>query len=167
MICGCSRAPIQAPRSQAPAQLTVLDRVLAQPDYSNAIVQAQRDLPGDKWRDKPWHYNVSRDQREYAVSKAMLGEIRPRLRSMSVTELVGSFKMTPYPEGALTNAYEGVAMYLFADGNEAIINEIKSRPTNELQVLRALATDKLEVYRGPQGFMTLLDQVIKYDILHE
>jgi hypothetical protein len=167
LIVGCSKAPQPVPSWKDWAQLTILDRVLTKADYSNAIVQAERDLPGDEWREKPWRHNVSRTQREYSVGGRMLAEIKPGLKAMSVTELISSLKVAPYPEGALTNKYEGVAAYVYMNGNEAIIGEIKSRPTNELQVLRTLAIPKVEVYEGPQGGMTVLDEIIKYDILGE
>lgn len=168
VISGCSKEPRQVPSWNDWAQPTMLDQVLTKTGYSNAIVQAEVDLPTDKWETN--HFgpvNVSRSGREYAACKVMLDEIKPQLKNLSVTELVKSLKAVPFPEGMNTNGYDGVAGYVYFMGNEAIIREIKSRPTNELQVLRGLATDRIEVYRGPQGFMTLLEHIIKHEILGE
>jgi hypothetical protein len=99
MICGCSRAPREAPLAQAWAQPTILDRVLAKADYSNALVQAECDLPSDKWRTNFFGpRNVSRDDRESAVGEAMIATIKPCLKDMSVTELIKSLKAMPYPD---------------------------------------------------------------------
>jgi hypothetical protein len=167
LIFGCSKPPQQAIAWKDWAQPTILDTVLTKAEHSNAIEQAERDLPDDNWRTNFFGpENLSRGDREGAVGATMLAEIKPRLQGMTVTELIKSLKVMPYPDG-LTNDYEGVAAYLYYWGNEAILDEIKSRPTNELQVLRGLATDKIDVYRGRQGPMGLLDSVIKYEILRD
>lgn len=166
LMFGCSEQPRRTSTWKDWAQPTILDTALKKAEYSNAMVQAERDLAEDNWRTNVFGpENLSRGLRESAVGETMLEEIKPRLKGMTVTELIESLKAVPYPEGALTNDYEGVTGYVYYWGNQAILDEIKSRPTNELQVLRGLVTDKIDVYRGPQGPMSLLDSIIKYEIL--
>jgi hypothetical protein len=139
---------------------TPFDEALAKPEYSNSIVQAEQDLPTDEWVQKPFKYNASRSRREAAVADQMLAEIRPRLKSMNITNLVNSFKLISLPFGGLTNNFDGVAQLLYVQGNGWIVYEIKSRPTNELQMLRFLGNDTTEIYDGPQGFpLSLKDRL--------
>ena len=134
--------------------------MLAKPEYSNSIAQAEQDLPTDEWVEKPFKYNSSRAKREAAVADQMLAEIRPRLKSMNITNLVKSFKLISHPLGILTNDFHGVAEDLYARGNGWIVYEIKSRSTNEFQVLHFLGNDATEIYEGPQGYpLSLRDQL--------
>ncbi len=70
---------------------------------------------------------------------------------MSVSNLVGSFKLEPYPYGFMTNNLDETAEYIYVVGDQLIINEIKTRPTEELHGLRKLGSDKLMLLQGPQG----------------
>jgi hypothetical protein len=141
---------------------SILDEVLRTPEFSNAVAQAERDLPSDYWEHTPFRYNSSRARREAEVARTMLAEIEPRLKTMGVTDLVRALKVYDYP---MLNTIPGVAGYVYLYGNQMIIGEIKSRPTSELAVLPGLADDKLQVYEGEQGYLNKLSQVIYFQIL--
>ncbi len=167
LVCGCNQAPQQRVPATAPQTLNILDEALAKPKYSNAIVQAQQQLPTDKWEDKPFRRNVSREQRVWAVAKPMLDEITPRLKEMSVSNLVNSFKVVPYPWGVLTNQLGEVEECVYAIGNQLIKNEIKARPREQLLGLQKLGSDKVMLIEGPQGAdLSLADELdeILYDL---
>src|SRR5256885_11755004 len=149
LVFGCNRAP--EPKTPPPSPASIFDEVVARPRYSNAIVQAEQDLPSDRWEEKPFHYNASRGDRVWAVAKPMLDEVTPRFKEMSVTNLVRSFKVVPYPYGFMTNQLGDVAECVYAVGNQLIINEIKSRPPEQLRGLRNLGSDKVMLVEGPQG----------------
>jgi hypothetical protein len=139
------------PAAGAAETLSILDEAVA--NYSNALVQAQQELPSDKWEERrPFRVNVSRDGRVMAVAKPMFDEMTTRLKQMSVTNLVGSFKLIPYPYGALTNDFGEAAEYVYAVGNQLIKNEIKARPPEQLRGLCSLGSDKFMLVEGPQGF---------------
>jgi hypothetical protein len=140
--------------------LTLFDELLVKPGYSNSIVQAEQELPTDEWVQEPFKHNASRSRREAAIADQVLAEIRPRLKSMNITNLVKSFKLISLDFGYITNNFGGVAQQVYTIGNAWIVNEIKSRPTNELQMLRFLGNDTAEIYGGPQGFpMSLKDRL--------
>ena len=149
---GCGKTPRHGLEAESPQRYTILDEVLAKPEYSNSINQAQCDLPTDKWEAEPYHHNASREWREISVAAQMLEEVKPRLREMSVRNLVGSFKLIAHRYGILTNSFEGVAERVYAIGNRFIVYEIKSRNINDLRVLRKLGNDEMTIYEGPQGF---------------
>lgn len=153
LLCvGCDKTPRHTAPGEVSQRHTILDEVLAKPQYSNSIVEAQRDLPTDKWESEPYHHNASRDQRERSVATQMLAEVKPHIREMSVSNLVGSFKLIAHRYGILTNNFEGVAGCVYAIGNQLIINELKSRPFDDLAVLRKLGNDNMTMYEGEQGF---------------
>jgi len=167
IVCSCSRTPHQMQSSiQNTGRLTILEYVLTEPRYSNAVAQAERDLPHDQWSDKPWRQNNSREQRELAVATKMLENVEIQFKMMNVTQLVKSLKVFPYL-GSLTNSISGVEYYVYRNGNQMIINEIKARPKSELQVLPILSDDKLEVFEGAQGAGDTLADVIKHRILNQ
>jgi hypothetical protein len=154
---GCGK---NASKHAAAANLqfgATLDELLAVPEYSSAIAEAQRDLPQDKWEEKPFHHNESRAQREGAVAQSMLDHIRPRLQQMNAIDLVRSLKVHRYPA---IESFPGVAEYVYAWGNCTIIKELQSRPRGQLEAAARLADDKLEVYEGPQGSGETLADVI-------
>jgi hypothetical protein len=164
LLCACNRLPYQTvPVGRAP-QVTILDEALAK--YSNAIVRAQQELPTDKWEEKPFHHNASCDQRVSTATKPMFEELKLRLKGMSVTNLVKSLKLIPYPYGNLTNQLNEAAQYVYSGGNWFIINEIKARPSEELRGLEKLGSDKLMLVEEPQGFGLPLTCELE-DILHD
>ncbi len=169
LICGCDRPHPSAEVAKAHVwqKTTILDEVLLSPEYVDAIKQAECDLPDDEWRDKPWRMNLSRERREHPLATRMLADIQPKLKSMSVTELVQGLKLLTYPEGVLTNSFGGVAYYVYRDGNLMIIQEIKLRPKKDLLVLTNLADDKVVVWEGSQGPCATLADVIHHRILLE
>ena len=149
LACGCNQSP-QYPGPSATLPLPTLDEAFAK--YSNDIAQAQQGLPTDKWEDKPLRRNVSSDQRVSAAAKPMFEEITLRLKGMSVTNLVRSFKVIPYPYGNMTNDLGKAAEYAYVVGNQLIINEIKTRPPEQLRGLRKLGSGEVMIVEGPQGF---------------
>jgi hypothetical protein len=155
LLCACNRPG----GSSTPPPYSILDEVLAEQQYSNAIAQAERDLPTDEWELKPYRFNSSRAQREAEVAKTLLAEVRPRLKRMSVPALVKSMKADP------GGSFGGVADPVYAGGNKMVIQEIKSRPRAELAVLPKLADDKVFVYGGGQGRGYSLAEVIYVEIL--
>jgi len=163
LLCTCDKKPSQPPpRARTHPWPPLFDQALARPDFSNAVSQAERDLPDDRWEDKPGRFNASRGQREMKVTEMILHDIKPKLKQLSVTELVRGLKVLPYPS---IESFPGVRQYLYAWGNAVIINEIKSRPTNELSVLPGLADDTLQVFDGDQGQGLSLAEVIFIEIL--
>lgn len=144
VLCGCTSPH----RPAAASSRGILDEVLAKPAHASAVQQAERDLPADEWEDTPYRHNVSRFQRESAVALAMLRETAPKLKKMSVTELVRSLKVTSRDD---LGGFNGVAGDVFEWGNAMIIAEIQLRPKEELKVLSGLAEENVVVYEGTQG----------------
>jgi hypothetical protein len=166
-IGGCSIKSRQPSSSQQDAKLSaILDELLADSTYAGLITQAERDLPTDVWKEKPFRNNDSRERREMEVAAKVLDGVKPRLKKMDATALVKSLKVFPYL-GSLTNNISGVAYYVYRDGNQMIINELKSRPKSELQGLNQLADDQVEVFEGAQGPGDTLAELIKHRILDQ
>src|SRR5262245_13209960 len=158
LVFGCSAAH----KPSEPAVVipsTIFDEALHRPEFAEAIKQAERDLPDDKWQDKPWRENISRDRREFAVATNILATVEPKFRHMSVTELVHSLKVVPR---VAPDDFVGVAGYVYVIGNMDIIKQIQSRPKDEWRVLPSLADDKVQVYEGPQGPGDTLDTLIHW-----
>ena len=135
----------------AATQYTILDEALAKPEYADAIKQAERDLPDDEWADKPFRQNMSREQRDYRVATNILAEIEPKLKQLSVTELVRSLKIEYSPAVDVTNNPTEVAEDVYLDGFDMIKTEIQSRPKKDLEVLPSLADDRVWLFTGSQG----------------
>jgi len=151
LLCGCDKfAERTSTKAAAPQKLTVLDQALAK--HSNSIAQARQELPGDAWENKPFRHDVSAGKRAAAITAPMVDEIKLQLKEMTVTNLVKSFKVVPYPYGDMTNDLGAVAEWVYAVGNQLIINEIKSRPADELRRLCKLGSEKVMLVEGPQGF---------------
>lgn len=159
LICGCaSTHPAVSSRQ------TILDEVLTEKKYANAIQEAERDLPGDRWEDFGWHHNASRFIRESAVASTILADIKPAVKAMSVSELVRSLKVVSYPMGLMTNDFSGVCGQVYARGNFMITEEIKSRPKSELTVLPGFADERVAIWTGPDGPVTTLAAFVQYDV---
>jgi hypothetical protein len=159
LVCGCASThqPVSSRR-------TILDDVLTKGEYADAVRQAERDLPGDEWIDFKGHRNASRSTREQAVAFKMLADIKPTVEAMSVTQLVQSLKVVPYPAGILTNDFSGVCGDVYELGNLMITKEIKSRPKSQLESLSGLADDQVVIWTGPEGPVTTLTEFVKYDV---
>ena len=142
---------------------TILDDVLTRKEYAAAIRQAERDLPGDEWVDFKGHRNASRSMRERAVAFKMLADIKPTVEAMSVSQLVQSFKVVPYPDGILTNDFSGVCGDVYELGNLMITKVIKSRPKSELEVLPRFADESVVIWTGPEGPVTTMKVFVQYD----
>lgn len=159
LVCGCAST-----RQPVSSHQTILDDVLSKPKYAEAIRQAERDLPNDQWVDFKGQRNRSRSAREYDVAAKMLADIKPKLQAMSVSELVRSFKVVPYPAGILTNNFSGVRGDVYVFGNLMITKEIKSRPKSELEVLSRFADEKVAIWTGDEGSVTTLASFVQYDV---
>src|SRR2546426_10083805 len=92
LLCACNRPSQTSPRAQlAPPRATLFDEALVSPAFSNAVGQAERDLPDDKWEEQPYRFNAS--QREIKVADMILQDIKPKLKQLTVTELVRALKV--------------------------------------------------------------------------
>jgi hypothetical protein len=60
-----------------------LDDALANPVYAEAIKQAERDLPDDKWMTTPFRANQSRAGRVYSVGTNILAGVEPILKQIT------------------------------------------------------------------------------------
>jgi hypothetical protein len=163
-VFGCSASHKQTEQPPVAIQPCILDEALQRSEFAEAIKQAERDLPDDKWQDKPWRANISRARREVAVSTNILATAEPKFSQMSVTELIHALKVVPRIGG---DDFVGVAGYVYTIGNAEIIKQIQSRPKDELSVLPGLANDKMEVYEGPQGPGDTLDDLVHWRILKD
>ncbi len=151
LLCGCSRSPDKTAASGgSPQTPSILDEGLRK--YSNAIVHAQQELLTDKWEERPFRCNISRDERVSAVAKPMFDEIKARLKDLSVTSLVASLKVVAFPYGDVTNQFDDASEYVYSVGNQLIKNEIKTRSPEQLRGLPRLGSDKYMLVEGPQGF---------------
>ena len=159
MFCGCNAPSRRSSLStQNQKQLTILDACLKESKYTNLIIQAERNLPLDQWEEQPWRHNDTREWRLNAAASKILEDLRPRFKQMTVTELVKSLKVHLYLE-PLDSDITGIGYYIYQNGNLMIIQEIRSRPKPELQVLPLLADDQVEVFGGAQGSDTLTDVI--------
>jgi hypothetical protein len=152
LFCGCSKVSQHASTVPSPQGSCIFDEALKNPNHSNSILVAERQLPTDVWEQKPFHVNASQGQRVSAVGERILAEVEPRFKMMSVSNLVFSAKLVSYPFGDVTNDFGAVAEYVYVFGNQLIINEIKTRPPEEVRTLRKLRSDQLMFFEGPQGF---------------
>ena len=153
----CSPSGSQvAKQPDSPKSPSILEQPLSRKDIQQRIKEAEQDLPTDEWVTNPMsgHYNHSRWQRELNISNGLLQEIEPKLKKMSVPELVDSI-MTE-PTNSISVKISGVADELYIDGNQAIINELKKRPNAELEYLKKFQRDWRFIVDGPQGGYTTI-----------
>jgi hypothetical protein len=134
----------------------IFDLIANTPDYSNAIVAADRDMPGDAWATGPISVNESRGSRVAPIAKRILDEVRPKLKQMSVVELVHCLKVQD-GSGFVTGY---IADEIYPQGNEMIIAEMLSRPVQERETLLGLPFDGADLDTGSQGPPRSADEVI-------
>jgi hypothetical protein len=127
--------------------LSIFDEMGGQPAYSSVVVEADRDLTGDEWVEKPLHQNLSRFTRCEPIAERILSDAKPKIEKMTVTELMNNLKRWGGHD-ALTG-YVGVVVY--AKGNRMIIAEIKSRPPTEREVLAHWVNDRMVLAVDPNG----------------
>jgi len=164
--CGCNKSRQQAKLPIIP-QYTIFDETIAKPEYADVIKQAERDLPDDKWMTEPFRANRSRAEREYHVVTNILAAIEPKLKRMSVTELVRSLKIEMGPTVLVTNDFSGVAEGVYLGGYSMIKKEIQSRPKKELEVLPSLGDNSVWLFTGPQGPPVTLESFVQYDLFEK
>jgi hypothetical protein len=163
-LLGCDTRERSETSPKKDANVGILENILHDKRYADAIKNAERDLPGDTWYDLPWHQNVSRTDRESVVAEKMIDSVRGKLKLMSAADLVRSLKVLSRPE-SMSYTFRGVALDVYQYGNHEILTEIKSRPKAELESLRPLADSSVEVYEGLQGPGDSLADVILHRIL--
>jgi hypothetical protein len=117
---------------------------------------ADRNLPGDKWMTSPFRVNESRGSRVAPIAKRMLEEVRPKLKQMSVVELAHCLKVQ---DGTGYTGYIGDPLY--AEGNEMIIGEMRSRSAQERQMLLDLPFDGADIDTGVQGPPLTMDELVR------
>jgi hypothetical protein len=128
---------------------SIFDSILARDGMQERVKKAEQDLPGDVYKTigeggvMPMRWNDSRQTREQKIADELLHDLQPSLKQMSVSNLVSAMKIEPW----FSDSPEGVAYWLCGEGNKMIIDEIKSRPVEQLEPLKALAKiQKYEVF---------------------
>jgi len=155
LLCGgCTHSPVIGadPYTRNP----ILDRFAT--EYSGAIAEADRDLPGDEWSAPPLRQNASRGRRVSLIASNVLSKIEPELKQMSVSNLVLSLKV--FDGTGFTTNYIGDALY--PRGNKLIIAEIASRPRTEREVLSHWSHDPADLDTGSNGEHYPMDMLIKH-----
>lgn len=139
--CGWSSSQLSPP----PSGHSIFDGVLAKESVKARVKEVEQDRPGDVIKTvgeggaRPQRWNDSRQSREQALARELLHAFAPSLKQMSVPDLLGAMKLYPaYSNGCP----EGVAYWLCGEGNQMIIDELKSRPAGQLEPLKALVRDK-------------------------
>ncbi len=155
---GCGDRQLRRAQWEHPIKRTpVFDLVASTPVYSNAIAAADRDLPGDEWTTTPFCDNLSRGRRVAPIAKRILEEVRPKLKQMTVVELACCLKVQD-GTGFVTNY---IADWIYPEGNQMIIAEMRSRPAQERQKLLGLPVDSAYLDTGSQGSPMNFDEIIR------
>jgi len=152
LLCGCRKAPPKPASALFPQGPAILDEILTNATFSNALEAAFVELPTDEWDKGPKPYNVSQSQRLYKLGKPVFEELKPRLKEMSISNLVCSLKVVDSRDAGLYNDWSRAAECVYSWGNREIIAEIKRRPLNELNVLRKFDNDRVTIWEGYAGF---------------
>jgi hypothetical protein len=157
-----------APAPVAPPQLTVLDQLLQPEDVKARVKAAEQDLPDDEWRSggetRPGRHNISRSSREGHLAHELLSSLGPRLNGMSPRQLLDQLKLFPYSD---YGSFAGVAYYIYRDGNEVIVGELKTKGASELDSLRGFRGDTRWVFTGDNGRPLTVSDLVRYTLLHE
>jgi len=157
-LCSCGKPPSASSPPVAVVRTPIFDQIAAEPKYSNAIAQADQDLPGDRWEKKPFNINHSRWERVAPIGREILLEVKPKLKEMTVAELMHCLKVQD--GSGFVTCYMGDALY--PEGNNMIIVEIKSRAAAEREVLRTWPRDKYGFLdTGIQGPPVDVDEVAR------
>jgi hypothetical protein len=135
----------------------LFDDVAVSPKYSNEIAQADRNLSDDEWITDPFQINVSRGLRVVPIAREILSEIEPKLKGMSVAELVRCLKVQD-GSGFITNS---IADALYPEGNNKVISEIRSRPVAERELLLRWPHDGAYLDTGSQGESLTVDELVR------
>ncbi len=144
MLVACTSAPLI---SKSPSRISIFDQLASSEIYSNRITTADRDIPGDVWVEVPFHDNSSRYLRVEVIAKDLLSHIQPKLKSMTVSELMRSIKVQD-GSGFVTNY---IADILYPLGNQMIIAELKSRQPGQLKEVRYWLSDGAYIDTGSNG----------------
>jgi hypothetical protein len=147
----------QAALPQPQIHRTIWDELLAKPEYSNEVARAGLDLPTDEWTNGTWgpstkivRINASKWRRIGAVTDKALGEVKPKLKEMSVSNLVYCFELVDYSRPWVPDS-GGVAEIVFWNGNFLIKRELESRSLDDLKVLRTFRNDKVAILENSQS----------------
>jgi hypothetical protein len=124
---------------------SIFDALLARESINARVKEVEQDLSGDTNKTigqggvRPQQWNDSRQGREQALARELLRDLQPSLKQMSVPDLLAAMKLYPAYSSA---APQGVAYWLCGEGNQMIIDELKSRPAAQLEPLKTLVRDK-------------------------
>ncbi len=124
---------------------SIFDDLLAKESIQVRVKEVEQDLPGDVMKAigegglRPQRWNDTREGREKGLAQELLRELQPALRSMRAAELVAAMKLYPMYSN---EGPRGVAYWLCGEGNQMIIDELRSRSAGELKPLNGLVRDK-------------------------
>lgn len=164
LMLGCRRSsPLPSSDKQTLERHTILDEALGRTDLHEEWSLADRDLPADIWTNYPkiGRVNKSRFQREVGVTHKLLEGIKPRIQNMTASNLLDSLHVLPAGSGgAYASPIPAVVYYVWRDGNEMIMDELKRRPPSDLETLRSHTNDFRVVFTDDSGeFLTVGDVV--------
>lgn len=152
LVFGCrSRSSLSSEDGHTLERRTILDEAMPQAQISAAEwAWADCDFPSDVWETLPkiGKFNQSRFEREMAVTQKVLDVVKPKLPKMRTPELLAALKVFP------PHAYVGVRTveyFIWRDGNEMILEELKRRPVSDWESLRSHTNDARSIFTGDGG----------------
>ena len=153
LLTGCSRSPRQdAVHIRGARGPSILDEPLRQEIVRKRVTEAEQDFPTDTWKTTTGgmaqHWNQSRRERELKISGELLAELEPKLKQMSVPQLLDSIKTWP---NSGPGRIDGVSYSLYVEGNHAILRELKQRPSGDLEYLREFQGNSTFIFESDQG----------------
>ncbi|MDB6015513.1 MAG: hypothetical protein JWR19_2 [Pedosphaera sp.] len=149
---GCRHGSTLSPEDRHTMERhTILDEALSRKDITAEEKLADRDLTTDVWAKHPKYgrYNETRFKREIALTDKLLDGIKPRVQKMTAPELLESLRL--FPPGSSWGNFESVTFYVWRDGNQMIIEELKRRPIGELETVRSHTNDLRVVFDDAEG----------------
>ena len=145
----------------------MLDEPLLRAEVQKRIREADQNLPTDEWKTTTGalaaHWNDSRKKRDLSISRELLAEVQPKLKLMPVPQLLHSIKAE---RDDLLTKIDGVTYFLYVEGNEEILKELKQRPAHELEYLKKYRGDLTFIFGCPQGPNATLGQLCG-EVLYE
>ena len=162
-IIGCKRGSSLSPEDKRTLERrTILDEALSRTDVKAEMDLAERDLPTDVWGKHPKYgrYNESRFKREITLTDKLLDGIRPRVQKMTASELLESLRLLP--PGSSWGNFEHVTFYVWRDGNQMIMDELKRRPLSELETVRSHTNDLRVIFDDAEGVCPTVSDVVHH-----
>jgi hypothetical protein len=128
-----------------------MDQVVEKKGLKKSITEAELVLPTDRWVTNggpfPSVYNDSQWQRELGLVKAVIQEVQPWLKTMSVPDLVESLRL----EADLPASTRGFHYWLYVEGNRLIVQELRTRRPGDLDFLERYKNDMRPIVESLQG----------------